>query len=93
MQYSAGPAPPPPPASSAWVQLPSAPVCGRQEVGAAIVDGDVYYVGGFSVRPPSLESGLCYALFVVFRAKVAQYQRFMCKTYLHLSVFLAIRGF
>eukprot|EP01051_Picozoa_sp_SAG22_P016819 SAG22_NODE_2462_length_2544_cov_1.131288_1_plen_308_part_10 len=43
--------PPGPPPSSPWQQLPSAPVCGRQEVSAAIVDSAVYYVGGFSYIP------------------------------------------
>lgn len=44
------PTPVPPP--SPWQQLPSAPVNGRQEVSAAIIDGAVYFVGGFSYKAP-----------------------------------------
>jgi hypothetical protein len=56
----AGPAPPPSPPSP-WQQLPSAPVCGRQEVSAAIVDGAVYYVGGFSyIAGPSTSHPYCF---------------------------------
>jgi hypothetical protein len=57
------PAPPPPspPAGETWQQLPSAPVCGRQEVSAAIVDGAAYYVGGFSYIPgPSKTHPYCF---------------------------------
>jgi hypothetical protein len=57
------PAPPPPtpPAEACWQQLPSAPVCGRQEVSAAIVDGAAYYVGGFSYIPgPSKTYPYCF---------------------------------
>ena len=36
----------------AWVQLPSAPVGGRQEVGATIIGGELYFVGGFSYSAP-----------------------------------------
>jgi hypothetical protein len=35
-----------------WEALPSAPVCGRQEVSATVIDGAVYYVGGFSYAAP-----------------------------------------
>ena len=38
--------------SSAWVPLPSAPVIGRQEVGATVINGAVYIVGGFSYSAP-----------------------------------------
>ena len=55
------PPPPSPPAGAGWQQLPSAPVCGRQEVSAAIVDGAAYYVGGFSYIPgPSKTHPYCF---------------------------------
>lgn len=37
---------------TSWTALPPAPVSGRQEVGASIIDGDAYFVGGFSYSPP-----------------------------------------
>ena len=35
-----------------WTRLPDAPVCGRQDVGAAVIDGAVFFVGGFSYTAP-----------------------------------------
>jgi N-acetylneuraminic acid mutarotase len=37
---------------SKWTRLPDAPVCGRQDVGAAVIGGSVYFVGGFSYTAP-----------------------------------------
>lgn len=55
------PGPPPPASGGVWEQLPSAPVCGRQEVSAAIVNGEAYYVGGFSYIPgPSKTHPYCF---------------------------------
>jgi hypothetical protein len=48
------PPPPPSPYSGPWQQLPSAPVPGRQEVAATLVDNGtaLVYVGGFSYSAP-----------------------------------------
>lgn len=35
-----------------WSALPPAPVPGRQEVSATVIDGAVYFVGGFDYSPP-----------------------------------------
>ena len=37
---------------SAWQPLPSAPVSGRQEVAAAVIGDDLFYVGGFNYEAP-----------------------------------------
>ena len=39
-------------ASNNWTRLPDAPVCGRQDVGAAVIDGAIFFVGGFSYSAP-----------------------------------------
>ena len=46
--------PPPAPYTGPWEQLPSAPVPGRQEVAATLVDNGtaLVYTGGFSYAPP-----------------------------------------
>ena len=35
-----------------WIALPPAPVIGRQDVGATVINGAVYFVGGFSYVEP-----------------------------------------
>ena len=35
-----------------WQRLPDAPVSGRQEVSATVVNGSLYFLGGFSYRAP-----------------------------------------
>jgi hypothetical protein len=45
--------PQPAPSPSSWSELPNAPVSGRQEVGATLLDdGGIVYVGGFSYSAP-----------------------------------------
>jgi hypothetical protein len=52
--------------SGNWTALPAAPVSGRQEVGAAIIDGSAYFVGGFSYTAPVIWGTLFFVVVVVF---------------------------
>ena len=38
--------------NASWVQLPSAPIVGRQAVASTIIDGQAFFLGGFSYNAP-----------------------------------------